>query len=177
MSDLNLYYSQTVNKVKGEYCYIMGENSGRGQLLCRPLKGGRVFLASKDDVENLNNKVIGLVNTPRGMINVFRRPVRCAKEGVSSNNIDGRMGGFPWESYPYEFCDMLDGIYPTVEEARRMTSEIGNHVAISPTEYVSAIDKEVYNIYGCKVRRKHHVLVRQRKQSASTKKTKRFEGF
>lgn len=141
MNDLKLYYYGTVNYADGKICRIIGSNN-KG-MICSPLDGGKAFITT--DLKPINDIVTGFVNTPVGCIKCFRKPTRTAKEGINTESIEtGSI--IPWDSYPSEFMDMLNNIYPSEEEAIKIAKEEHINVAVSKFKYYDWITAEFIDI-------------------------------
>lgn len=119
MSDLTLYYKDTINIVKGEYTYILLEQRNY-TLVGRSLRTGGTFKFKAEDIKKLNNVKLGFVNTVLGAFPTTRVPARTAKEGISRDSIVCGGVGLPdWlpTLFPKDFIEMLENKYPTLEEA------------------------------------------------------------
>ena len=141
MNDLKLYYYGTVNYADGKICRIIGSNN-KG-MICSPLEGGKAFITK--DLKPINDIVTGFVNTPVGCIKCFRKPTRTAKEGINTESIETG-STIPWDSYPNEFMDMLNNIYPSEEEAIKIAKEEHINVAVSKFKYYDWITAEFIDI-------------------------------
>ena len=141
INDLKLYYYGTVNYADGKICRIIGANN-KG-MICSPLEVGKAFITT--DLKPINDIVTGFVNTPVGCIKCFRKPTRTAKEGINTESIEtGSI--IPWDSYPSEFMDMLNNIYPSEEEAIKIAKEEHINVAVSKFKYYDWITAEFIDI-------------------------------
>lgn len=130
--DLALYYANTVNIAKGKICKIT--HSVEGGMICRPIDGGKTFVTN--EITPLNDVITGLINTPIGIIECFRKPTRTAKEGINCESIQFGIGvGYPWDDYPIEFLEMLNNKYPSKDKAIQIAKENNITVAISKTVY------------------------------------------
>lgn len=141
INDLKLYYYGTVNYADGKICRIIGANN-KG-MICSPLEGGKAFITK--DLKPINDIVTGFVNTPVGCIKCFRKPTRTAKEGINTESIETG-STIPWDSYPNEFMDMLNNIYPSEEEAIKIAKEEHINVAVSKFKYYDWITAEFIDI-------------------------------
>ena len=141
MRDLSLYYNGTVNYADGKICRIIGSNN-KG-MICSPLEGGKAFITT--DLKPINDIVTGFINTPIGCIRCFRKPTRTAKEGINTESIEAG-SIIPWESYPNEFMDMLNNIYPSEEEAIKIAKEEHINVAVSKFKYYDWVTAKFINI-------------------------------
>ena len=134
MSDLNLYFRNTINMHKGELIRIMCEE--KGLLLSHYLDNGEIILVNPEELTILNNVHLGWVNTPDGAKYIERYPLRSAKEGISIETLfikPSLEGAFLPLMFPKNFSDMFFNRYPTRDEALEQAFINGHTVAYSKT--------------------------------------------
>ena len=147
MSDLTLYYKETINLVKDEYTYIFLEQRDK-TLVGRSLRTGETFKFKAEDMKKLNNVTLGFVNTVLGAFPTTRVPARTAKEGISRDSISCGSTGIPaWlpTAFPKEFIAMLENKYPTLEKAVRIAENEKITVAFCNASAVNA-NGEVFDV-------------------------------
>lgn len=148
MSDLTLYYQNTINLVKGEYTYIFLEH-GNNTLVGRNLRTGDVFKFKAGDIKKLNNVKLGFINTVLGALPINRIPSRSSKEGISPEvtRCDRIIGDWLPTSFPKEFISMLENEYPSLEKALRIAEYEGISVAFCK-EYAVTNVGGVIDVFG-----------------------------
>lgn len=145
MSDLNLYYRDTVNKYRNKLVKILGSTKDR--LLARTLdEDEEELLIPPSSLTVLNNIKLGYVNTPVGAIYMERSPVRCPKEGLCEDNVIS----IPYKGdiitkYTKEFKRMLNNDYPSFLEASELAEKTKKIVAYCKEEAVDYCG----NLYRC----------------------------
>lgn len=141
MSDLSLYYNETINKYRNKYVFVMEAN--RDSLIVRDLLNNDLIKIAADEITPINNQKVGFVNTYFGCVSVERIATRSPKEGLHSKNIQithtSSIGWFPF-LFPKEFVMMLNNQYPTVENAIRISKERGILVAYSRINFINGND-------------------------------------
>lgn len=144
MSDLNLYYRNTVNLLDDRLVRVLHEVDG--QLLCEFIGTTETELVDPERLTILNNVQLGWMNTPIGAFYLERAPVRCPKEGLSLDNMiiepdwDER---FPALSFPEEFKKMFFNIYPRKEDAYKEATEKGIIVAFDRYKAFDSFGREL----------------------------------
>ena len=161
MSDLNLYFRNTINMYKGELIRIMHEEE-EGLLLSHYLGKDEMLLVNPKELTILNNVHLGWVNTPDGAKYIERYPLRSAKEGISIENLfikPSFEGAFLPLMFPESFSDMFFNRYPTKDEALEQAFIKGHTVAYSKTRAFNrhGIEFEYYSMLEQNCRRLKNV--------------------
>lgn len=91
------------------------------------LEDGRVFVVGqRDKGVELRAPSLGYMNTPRGAAYAMRKPARMWKQGLSPRHIFYKHQRFPMAIETQDMAHCFDGVYPTLEEARKMLDKGNN---------------------------------------------------